>query len=113
MQQRYAVSERRGCQITGSHRSVHRYESIRPSQDALRFRIRELARSRSRESGENDVARLAFGFTRQEQIVLIIREMPGMVSESLNPCIFRGKLAKSLIKKMVGPPGLEPGTKGL
>ena len=48
LQQRYSISERRGCDVTGSHRSTHRYTSIRPSQDALRRRIRELARSRVR-----------------------------------------------------------------
>lgn len=48
LQQCYAVSERRGCRVTGTHRSVQRYESIRPSQAALRLRIRELARSRVR-----------------------------------------------------------------
>ena len=48
LQQRYSISERRGCDVTGSHRSTHRYTSIRPPQDALRRRIRELARSRVR-----------------------------------------------------------------
>ena len=48
LQRRYSVSERRGCQVTGSHRSTHRYSSARPSQAALRQRIRDLARSRIR-----------------------------------------------------------------
>ena len=48
LQKRYAVNERRGCRVTGSARSAHRYESVRPSQDALRRRIRELAESRVR-----------------------------------------------------------------
>jgi len=48
LQNHYSVSERRGCHLTGAHRSVHRYESVRPSQEALRLRIRELARSRAR-----------------------------------------------------------------
>ena len=48
LQQRYSISERRGCDVTGRHRSTHRYTSIRPPQDALRRRIRELARSRVR-----------------------------------------------------------------
>ena len=48
LQQHYAVSERRGCRVTGISRSTLRYVSRRPSQDALRLRIRELARSRVR-----------------------------------------------------------------
>jgi len=48
LQQRYAVSERRGCQVTGSARSAHRYQSVRPPQEGLRRRIRELAESRVR-----------------------------------------------------------------
>lgn len=48
LQQRYAISERRGCRVTGSARTVHRYESVRAPQDALRRRIRELAESRIR-----------------------------------------------------------------
>jgi len=48
LQQRFSISERRGCDVTGSHRSTHRYVSTRPSQDALRLRIRELAHSRVR-----------------------------------------------------------------
>ena len=48
LQQRYAISERRGCQVTGSSRSSHRYQSVRPPQAALRRRIRELAESRVR-----------------------------------------------------------------
>ena len=48
LQQRYAISERRGCQVTGSARSTHRYQSIRPRQATLRRRIRELAESRVR-----------------------------------------------------------------
>ena len=45
---RYSVSERRGCEVTGTARSTFQYESIRPSQEALRQRIRDLARSRIR-----------------------------------------------------------------
>ena len=48
LQQQYAVSERRGCRVTGMSRSTQRYVSRRPSQDALRLRIRDLARSRVR-----------------------------------------------------------------
>ena len=45
---RYSVSERRGCEVTGTPRSTFQYQSTRPSQDALRQRIRDLARSRIR-----------------------------------------------------------------
>ena len=48
LQQQYAVSERRGCRVTGMSRSTQRYVSRRPSQDALRLRIRDLAHSRVR-----------------------------------------------------------------
>jgi putative transposase len=48
LQQHYSVSERRGCDFTGSHRGTHRYTSTWASRDALRRRIRELARSRAR-----------------------------------------------------------------
>ena len=48
LQSHYAVSERRACRVTGSARSVHRYEPRRPSQEALRQRIRDLARRRVR-----------------------------------------------------------------
>ena len=48
LEQRYPVSERRGCHVTGTHRSRHRYPSVRPSQAALRRKIRELAQSRIR-----------------------------------------------------------------
>ena len=45
---RYSVSERRGCEVTGTARSTFQYQSTRPSQEALRQRIRDLARSRIR-----------------------------------------------------------------
>lgn len=48
LERRYSVSERRSCQVTGTHRSTHRYQSVRPSQEALRRKIRELAQSRIR-----------------------------------------------------------------
>jgi len=48
LQQRYAVSERRSCGVTGSARSSHRYQSVRAPQEGLRRRIRELAESRVR-----------------------------------------------------------------
>ena len=44
----YSVSERRGCAVTGTSRSTYRYASKRPSQEALRQRIRDLAHSRVR-----------------------------------------------------------------
>ncbi len=45
---RYSVSERRGCEVTGTARSTFQYKSTRPSQEALRQKIRDLARSRVR-----------------------------------------------------------------
>ena len=48
LQRCYPVSERRSCTVTGMHRSTHRYASVRPSQAALRQKIRDLARSRIR-----------------------------------------------------------------
>jgi len=44
----YGVSERRACQVTGTHRSVQRYRSRRDPQTALRQRVRELAQVRVR-----------------------------------------------------------------
>lgn len=48
LQTHYEVSERRACQVLAFARSVFRYRSIRPAQEALRKRIRELAESRIR-----------------------------------------------------------------
>ena len=48
LQRRYSASERSGCEVTGTHRSTYRYESVRPSQAALRQKIRDLAQSRMR-----------------------------------------------------------------
>ena len=48
LQYHYKISERRACKILGFARTVFRYKSIRPSQTALRKRIRELAESRVR-----------------------------------------------------------------
>ena len=45
---RYAVSERRGCEVTRTARSTFQYKSIRPSQESLRQKIRDLALSRVR-----------------------------------------------------------------
>ena len=44
----YEVSERRACRVTRSSRATIRYRSIRPPQDALRKRIREIAQVRIR-----------------------------------------------------------------
>ena len=45
---RYSVSERRGCEVTRTARSTFQYKSIRPSQESLRQKIRDLALSRVR-----------------------------------------------------------------
>ena len=44
----YGVSERRSCRVVRLSRSVHRYQSRRPSQAALRRRIRQIAETRVR-----------------------------------------------------------------
>ena len=44
----YPISDRRACAIAQLHRSVQRYQSTRPSQEALRRRIREIAATRVR-----------------------------------------------------------------
>ena len=48
LQSSYQVSERRACQVLGFARSVARYKSMKPPQDALRARIRDLAENRVR-----------------------------------------------------------------
>ncbi len=45
---RYAVSEQCGCEVTRTARSTFQYKLIRPSQEALRQKIRDLALSRVR-----------------------------------------------------------------
>ena len=45
---RYDVSERRACSTVRISRSVHRYQSRRPPDDALRRHIREIAETRLR-----------------------------------------------------------------
>jgi putative transposase len=57
----YQVSERRACRATGVGRSLITYRSRRPSQDALRQRLRELAQ-----------ARVSFGYLRLH--TLLVRE---------------------------------------
>ena len=44
----YAISERRACRLYGAARSTVRYRSVRPDQEALKRRIRELAGVRVR-----------------------------------------------------------------
>lgn len=48
LQDRYRVSERRGCAVLRFDRSSHRYRSYRDDQAFLRYRIREIAASRIR-----------------------------------------------------------------
>ena len=48
LQDRYRVSERRGCAVLRFDRSSHRYRSCRDDQAFLRHRIREIAGSRVR-----------------------------------------------------------------
>lgn len=42
----YELAERRACRAVGVSRSLVRYQSVKPSQDPLRRRLRELAASR-------------------------------------------------------------------
>ena len=44
----YPISERRACEAICLSRSAHRYHSVRPPQDALRRRIRNIAATRVR-----------------------------------------------------------------
>ncbi len=48
LQARMGLSERRACAIVGADRKVVRYQSRRPSDAALRGRLRELANERRR-----------------------------------------------------------------
>lgn len=48
LQDRYRVSERRGCAVLRFDRSSHRYRSYRDDQAFLQYRIREIAASRIR-----------------------------------------------------------------
>ncbi len=49
LQDRFGLSERRACQITGQHRSTQRYQPMpRPAEDELRARLREFSRTRPR-----------------------------------------------------------------
>jgi putative transposase len=46
--QRYAISERRACGLMNHPRATERYVSRKPSDEALRRRMRELASDRPR-----------------------------------------------------------------
>jgi len=49
LQDRHGLSERRACRIVGQHRSTHRRERLRASDDAaLRGRLREISKQRPR-----------------------------------------------------------------
>ena len=48
LQSHFRVSERRACRVIRLSRAVCRYVSVRPPQDALRRRIREIAETRIR-----------------------------------------------------------------
>ncbi len=48
LEERYGVSERRGCRALRFQRSSHRYRSTAPDQAALRMRIKEIAAVRVR-----------------------------------------------------------------
>lgn len=48
VRQSYQLSERRACRATGVGRSFIRYRSVRPSQEPLRRRLKELAGVRVR-----------------------------------------------------------------
>ena len=56
--QRYEVSQRRACEVTGTARSVVRYRHMRPEDTAIRLRLRELASERRR-----------FGYRRLHQML--------------------------------------------
>ncbi|MBE7635782.1 IS3 family transposase [Sneathiella sp. P13V-1] len=57
----HEVSERRACQVLEADRSSIRYKSIRPSDELLRSRLRDLSRQRRR-----------FGYRRLH--ILLVRE---------------------------------------
>lgn len=57
----FRLGERRTCRVLGLHRSSMRYASVRPSQEPLRSRIREIA-----------TARVSYGYRRVH--VLLRRE---------------------------------------
>jgi putative transposase len=48
LQDAFRVSERRGCEVLGCHRSTHRYRSVRADDTPLRARIRDIAETRVR-----------------------------------------------------------------
>ena len=71
----FGLSERRACSIIGISRRVLRYRSVRPDDEAIRVRMRELAAQRRR-----------FGFRRigvllgREGIVMIARSFFGFTA---------------------------------
>lgn len=48
LRRRYSISKRCSCEVTGTHRSMHRYRSVQAPQTALRRRIRGSSHSRIR-----------------------------------------------------------------
>lgn len=44
----YQLTRRRACRVFGFHRSSIRYQRVRPTQDALRVRLHDLANVRVR-----------------------------------------------------------------
>jgi len=59
LEQGYAVSERRACQVLKVHRSTHRYQSIADEQAGLRMRIKDIASTR-----------VAYGYRRIHTVLL-------------------------------------------
>ena len=43
IQEAYQLPERRACRVMGFSRSTERYQSVRPSREPLRARLKELA----------------------------------------------------------------------
>ena len=48
LQSTFQISQRRACTVTIQHRSTQRYRSCKPTHDALRSRIKEIAAARVR-----------------------------------------------------------------
>ena len=75
MQVSYQVSERRACKTLAIPRSVVRYVSVRPKQDALRKRLRELAE-----------VRVAYGYRR---LHVLLRREGWMVNAKRVYCLYK------------------------
>jgi putative transposase len=71
----YAMSQRRACRALGTSRSTVRYQSVRPPREALRRRIRELAR-----------VRVSFGY---KQIHVLLRREGWPVNHKLVYRLYR------------------------